>query len=136
MLICYQLPLEKYGWKENALNNNAVTPHTTDRCAARLSKMCFWQNSKIFKIIVSNYCAFTNSTKETINSGDEKEWRTKFLLRFPLITVPKIMDKADRQVYKSLDQFQMDSLIIVHNVTVFYGGDYDPFLLLFVCFID
>ena len=46
------------------------------------------------------------------------------------------MDKADRQVYKSLDQFQMDSLIIVHNVTVFYGGDYDPFLLLFVCFID
>ena len=85
---------------------------------------------------MSNYYAFANSTKETINSCDEKEWRTRFLLRFPLITVPKIMDKADRQVYKSLDQFQMDSLIIVHNVTVFYGGDYDPFLLLFVCFID
>ena len=33
-----------------------------------------------------------------------------------------MMSKADRQVYKSLAQFQMDSETIVHNVTIFHGG--------------
>ncbi len=60
--------------------------------------------------------------------GEEQDkWRAKFLLRLPLITVPKMIDRADRQVYKSLSQFHMDSLTIVHNITIFYGGYYDQF---------
>lgn len=58
------------------------------------------------------------------SSAEEPEkWRVKFLLRLPLITVPKMIDRADRQVYKSLSQFHMDSLTIVHNIAIFYGGD-------------
>lgn len=60
--------------------------------------------------------------------GEEPEkWRAKFLLRLPLRTVPNMIDRADRQVYKSLSQFHMDSLTIVHNITIFYGGNYDNF---------
>ena len=34
----------------------------------------------------------------------------------------KMDGKADRQVYKSIMQFQVDAMTIVHNVSIFHGG--------------
>ncbi|KAK4019314.1 hypothetical protein OUZ56_001339 [Daphnia magna] len=95
-----KLPIENYVW--NSVNNNAAysTPFTTDRCAARLTKM----------------------PKQIKSSVEEEEkWRAMFLLRLPMMSLPKMNDRADRQVYKSLAQFRMDTDTVVHNVTIFHG---------------
>lgn len=54
---------------------------------------------------------------------EEEKWRAKFLLRLPQLSLPKMNDRADRQVYKSLAQFLMEADTVVHNVTIFHGGD-------------
>ncbi|XP_057371242.1 zinc finger MYND domain-containing protein 11-like [Daphnia carinata] len=95
-----KLPMENYVW--NSVNNNAAynTPFTTDRCAARLTKM----------------------PKQVSSSVEEEDkWRAKFLLRLPMMSLPSMNDRADRQVYKSLAQFLMDADTVVHNVTIFHG---------------
>ena len=58
-----------------------------------------------------------------MNPSVEKEpWRETFLLRFRNISLPKMIDRADRQVYGSLSHFRLDTATIVHNVAIFYGG--------------
>ena len=53
----------------------------------------------------------------------EKEpWRETLLLRFRNICFPNMIDRADRQVYRSLSHFRLDTATIVHNVAIFYGG--------------
>ena len=60
------------------------------------------------------------STPPPIQEGVDL-WRSRFLIH-TTINHDMMMSKADRQVYKSLAQFQMDSETIVHNVTIFHGG--------------
>ena len=53
---------------------------------------------------------------------EKKPWRETFLLRFRKVNLPNMVDKADRQVYKSLAHFRLDIDTFVHNVAIFYGG--------------
>ena len=59
--------------------------------------------------------------------------RNKLLIHHP-IQISDMFSKCDRQVYKSLAQFRIDSLSLVHNVAVFHGGtifDFPHILLKF-----
>lgn len=61
------------------------------------------------------------------SNDEDAQWRAKWLLRLPWMTVNSMIDKADRPVYKSLCQLNNDAALIVHNITIFFEGDYVNF---------
>ena len=53
----------------------------------------------------------------------EESWREKFLLRLRNVSIPNMIERADRQVYKSISQFWLETATVVHNVIIFFGGN-------------
>jgi hypothetical protein len=54
------------------------------------------------------------------SNEEDAQWRAKWLLRLPWMTVNSMIDKADRPVYKSLCELNNDAALTVHNITIFF----------------
>jgi len=81
----------------------AWSPYTTDRCA-----------------VLNQKKQITRDNSSGSQAGNSL--RNKLLIHHP-IQISDMFSKCDRQVYKSLAQFRIDSLSLVHNVAVFHGAD-------------
>ena len=56
-------------------------------------------------------------------SVKEESWRETFLMRLRNVSILNMIDRADRQVYKSISQFWLETAAVVHNVIIFFGGN-------------
>lgn len=54
---------------------------------------------------------------------EEDKWRVSYLIYYPmdLLTMEK---KAKSKQYRSVEEFQSDAQMIVHNVVIYHGGKY------------
>lgn len=88
------------------------------KCKAEHKSLTLDQSFFFFYLIL-----FPDFDRPRQKSNEKEGWRSKFLLKMPT-SLPKINDRTDRQVYKSLAQFRTDCATVLHNIAVFHGGPY------------